>query len=210
MTTPLKTKTVKITLEQYNRIYSTGPDFEPFYSKLERLLAKRTKAVRTKQPKKETKPEAPPLGEYFKQAYKEAFGLDYPSWGPRENSQIKNWAKSLKPEQAKWCIRAYMGWLKPKAVESGHSLGVLVTSHVELVTDQKRAVAKQQAKDQYKEQKKDVEIDAYLRRGKNDPHPRIDRRKEVPVESKGRLSKGNSKFPDIEEPFAIPSGFDIE
>lgn len=69
---------------------------------------------------------------FFFDSYRKEFNREYPGWGAKENTQAKNWLRSVSLEKAKELIELYPKWNKPFVVKTGHPFGLLTTDYVEL------------------------------------------------------------------------------
>lgn len=78
------------------------------------------------------KPSVSEIGKTFKEAYKKAYGKEYPAWGAKENSQIKKWLASVGYDRALKLAEAYPFWNDPFVSKRGHPLWLLITNYVAL------------------------------------------------------------------------------
>lgn len=68
----------------------------------------------------------------FLESFKLEFGRMYPGWGVKENSQAKQWLRSVPIETAIRLCTLYPKWNDPWVTERGHTFGLLVAKYVEL------------------------------------------------------------------------------
>jgi hypothetical protein len=74
------------------------------------------------------------VGAYFRTVWKKKYGRDYKPWGPKENSQVKQWASGFgAKEEACSLINYYFRWKDPWIVKRSHQLCWLVTRTPELI-----------------------------------------------------------------------------
>ena len=128
-------KVVKISEAAFDLINRGGD--EPFHVKLDRVLfskAERKKAM-TKVTEIKGFTTAAIIGSEFKKHYKARFKQEYPAWGVKENSIIKNWLRSVSLEHAIKLCEIYPRWSVPFVTKSGHPLELLIKLHVKLWSD---------------------------------------------------------------------------
>ncbi len=131
-------KLIKVPVEVHSLLLKLKKGNEPIHETISRHLSvKPTTVKKSKEPT-----HTAVLGRLFKEEYLKKFEHPYPAWGPKENGQLANWLKSVPFDYAESLIKLYMQWTNPFVVRSGHTLGLLVTRHVELATDVARAKGK--------------------------------------------------------------------
>lgn len=201
------TKTVRISQQAFETISATGDPLIPFSAKLDRMLAQTSTKSSKPKPNKSQPTLVSKLGCLFKEEHLKNFGYEYPEWGPKENSQLKQWLKRVTEEQAIWAIKTYFGWTDRFAVKSGHSLSILVTRYVEMVSDYKRPVQKQKMFKQHEKVKSEVYFDEFRTREQGTGDLRITSKssEQLPNKTSGRVPKLDSDPFAPERAFADPS-----